>query len=114
MKSYRPSISLSLIHISNFFYSQGIRKGDMVMLILKRHYEFWISILALHKIGAVVIPATHLLMKKDIVYRNNAAQVKAIVCTDKSEVIDHIDESEPESPSLKCKIVVGEDRPRCV
>ena len=81
------------------------------MLILKRHYEFWISILALHKIGAVVIPATHLLMKKDIVYRNNAAQVKAIVCTDKSEVIDHIDESEPESPSLKCKIVVGKDRP---
>lgn len=96
---------------ANFFYSQGIRKGDMVMLILKRHYEFWISILALHKIGAVVIPATHLLMKKDIVYRNNAAQVKAIVCTDKSEVIDHIDESEPESPSLKCKIVVGKDRP---
>ena len=60
------------------------------MLILKRQYEFWISILALHKIGAVAIPATHLLTKKDIVYRNNAAEVKAIICTDKSEVIEHI------------------------
>ncbi len=57
----------------------GIGKGDAVMLILKRRYEFWFSILALHKLGAVVIPATHLLTRKDVVYRCNMASVKAIV-----------------------------------
>ena len=56
---------------ANFFAAQGIGKGDMVLLILKRRYEFWISMLALHKLGAIAIPATHLLTKKDIVYRNN-------------------------------------------
>lgn len=95
---------------ANFFTSLGIHKGDMVMLILKRQYEFWISILALHKIGAVTIPATHLLTKKDIVYRNNAAEIKAIICTDKSEVEEHIEDAESESPSLKCKVLVGEKR----
>ena len=63
-----------------YFQSLGIGHGDMVMLILKRRYEFWFSIIALHKLGAVVIPATHLLTKKDIVYRNNAADIKMIVC----------------------------------
>ena len=57
-----------------FFLSLGIKRGDMVMLILKRRYEFWFSIIALHKLGAVVIPATHLLTKKDIVYRNTARE----------------------------------------
>ena len=95
---------------ANFFTSAGIRKGDMVMLILKRRYEFWISILALHKIGAISIPATHLLTKKDIVYRNNAAQIKAIICTDKSEVEEHIEDAEAESPSLKIKILAGKKR----
>lgn len=64
---------------ANFFRSQGIGKGDMVMLVLKRHYQFWFSILALHKLGAVAIPGTHLLTKKDFVYRYDAAHVKAIV-----------------------------------
>ncbi|MEG0915234.1 MAG: AMP-binding protein, partial [Christensenellaceae bacterium] len=64
---------------ANFFKAEGIKKGDKVMLILKRHYEFWISIIALHKIGAIAIPATHLLTKKDIVYRCNAADIKMIV-----------------------------------
>lgn len=94
----------------NFFTSLGIKKGDMVMLILKRQYEFWISILALHKIGAVAIPATHLLTKKDIVYRNNAASIKAIICTDKSEVEEHIEDAEAESPTLELKILVGKPR----
>ena len=66
---------------ASYFQSLGIGHGDMVMLILKRRYEFWFSIIALHKIGAVAIPATHLLTGKDIVYRNNAADIKAIVCT---------------------------------
>lgn len=65
---------------ASYFQSLGIGHGDMVMLILKRRYEFWFSIIALHKLGAVVIPATHLLTKKDIVYRANAADIKMIVC----------------------------------
>ena len=64
---------------ASYFQSLGIGHGDMVMLILKRRYEFWFSIVALHKLGAVVIPATHLLTKKDIVYRCNAADIKMIV-----------------------------------
>ena len=64
---------------ASYFQRLGIGKGDVVMLILKRRYEFWFSILALHKLGAVVIPATHLLTKKDVVYRCNTAGIKAIV-----------------------------------
>lgn len=92
-------------------YANGIRKGDKVMLILKRHYEFWIAILALHKIGAVGIPATHLLTKKDIVYRNNAADVKMIIATSDGELKEHVEDSEAESPTLTTKILVGEKRP---
>ena len=64
---------------ANFFRSIGIKKGDPVMLVLKRRYEFWFCILALHKIGAICVPATHLLTTKDIIYRNNAADIKMIV-----------------------------------
>ncbi len=64
---------------ANVFRSLGIRKGDAVMLILKRRYEFWFCLLGLHKIGAVGIPATHLLTSKDIAYRNNSADIKMIV-----------------------------------
>ena len=64
---------------ASYFQSLGIGKGDMVMLVLKRRFEFWFAIIALHKLGAVAIPATHLLTKKDFVYRNNAADVKMIV-----------------------------------
>lgn len=92
---------------ANFFKSVGIKKGDPVMLILKRRYEFWFSILALHKIGAVCIPATHLLTTKDIVYRNNAADIKMIVCVAEDEVIKHVEESESQSPTLMCKALVG-------
>ena len=90
---------------ANFFKSLGIGKGDMVMLILKRHYEFWFSIVALHKLGAVAIPATHLLTTKDLVYRFNAAGVKAIVCTVMGEVTDYVDEAQAQCPSLTVKIV---------
>lgn len=61
---------------ANFLAQTGIRKGDRVLVILKRHYQFWFTILALHKLGAVIIPATHLLTKKDVLYRIQAAQVK--------------------------------------
>lgn len=93
---------------ANFLSSIGIRKGDAVMLILKRRYEFWFCILALHKIGAICIPATHLLTSKDIKYRNNAADVKMIVTVPDEEVLHHIEEASPSSPSLLYKVVIGD------
>lgn len=95
---------------ANFFKNAGIKKGDPVMLVLKRRYEFWFCILALHKIGAVCIPATHLLTTKDIVYRNNAADIKMIVSVAEDEVIKHIEESIEKSPTFKCKALVGGSR----
>jgi acetyl-CoA synthetase len=95
---------------ANFFKSQGIRKGDPVMLILKRRFEFWFCTLALNKLGAITIPATHLLSTKDIIYRNNAADIKMIVCVPDPEVIQHIEESESKSPTLKVKMIIGEER----
>lgn len=94
---------------ASFFQSLGIGKGDKVMLILKRRYEFWFSIIALHKIGAIVIPATHLLTKKDIVYRNNAASIKAIIAVEDEVVMAHIDEAMSESPTVEYRIGSGGD-----
>jgi acetyl-CoA synthetase len=95
---------------ANFFRASGIRKGDAVMLILKRHYEYWFCTLGLNKIGAITIPATHLLSAKDIIYRNNAADIKMIVSINDPEVITHIEESESKSPTLKYKVIVGGKR----
>lgn len=96
---------------ASYFQSLGIGKGDAVMLILKRRYEFWFSILALHKLGAVVIPATHLLTKKDIVYRCNAAGIKAIVAAGERVITDHIAAAMPESPTTELLISVGPELP---
>lgn len=96
---------------TSFFQSLGIGKGDKVMLILKRRYQFWFSIIALHKIGAIVIPATHLLTKKDIVYRCNAAGIKGIVCVGEKEVTHHVEEALPECPTVQCCISTGPDIP---
>ena len=96
---------------ASYFQSLGIGKGDVVMLILKRRYEFWFSILALHKLGAVVIPATHLLTKKDVVYRCNMAGIKAIVAAGESVITDHIAAAMPESPTTKLLISVGPEVP---
>lgn len=92
---------------ANFFTKAGIGKGDPVMLILKRRYEFWFAILALHKVGAICIPATHLLTSKDLVYRNNAADIKMIVSVAEDEVIGHIEDSMSKSPTLKVVALVG-------
>jgi acetyl-CoA synthetase len=92
---------------ASYFQSLGIGHGDMVMLILKRRYEFWFSILALHKIGAVVIPATHLLTTKDIIYRCNAADIKMIVAAGEEGIIRHVLDAMPESPSVKQLISIG-------
>lgn len=96
---------------ASYFQTLGIGKGDPVMLILKRRYEFWFSILALHKLGAVVIPATHLLTKKDIVYRCNAAGIKAIIAAGERVITDHITAALPESPTVKAIVSVGPEYP---
>ena len=92
---------------AGYFSSLGIRKGDMVMAILKRRAEFWFTIIALHKIGAVIIPATHLLTKKDIIYRNNAATIKAIVCDGDELILGHVNDAMPQSPSVEKRISIG-------
>ena len=96
---------------AEYFQSLGIGYGDMVMLVLKRRIEFWYAIIALHKLGAVVIPATHLLTKKDIVYRANAADIKTIVCAGEPNITNHITEALPECPSVKHVISVGPNVP---
>jgi len=79
---------------ANVLRAAGIGKGDPVMLILKRRWEYWPVILALHKLGAIAIPATHLLTTKDIVYRCNAADIKGIICVDDIELMCRINEAE--------------------
>jgi len=98
------------IRAATFFLSLGIGRGDPVMLILKRRYEYWFCLLGLHRIGAIAIPATHLLTKKDIAYRNNAAAVKAIVCVNEPKVLDNVDAALPESPTVKHRIALGVSR----
>ncbi len=96
---------------ASYFLSLGISKGDFVMLILKRRYEFWISVLALHKIGAVVIPATHMLSTQDIIYRNNRAEIKAIICAGEEYILKHVSEAVKESPTVDVLISIGPDVP---
>lgn len=83
--------------MANVFRASGIGHGDRVMLILKRHYEYWFAAVALHKIGAVMIPATHMLTVSDLVYRIKASKVKAIVCTSQNEVPEKLVEALKES-----------------
>jgi acetyl-CoA synthetase len=92
---------------ASYFQSLGIKKGDIVMAILKRRYEFWFTIIALHKIGAIIIPATHLLTKKDLVYRNNAADIKSIIAVGEEPILSHINDSRAESPTIEMLISVG-------
>lgn len=95
---------------ASFFQSVGISKGDPVMLVLKRRYEFWFCLLGLHKLGAISIPATHLLTTKDLVYRCNAADIKMVVAVNDPEVIRHIEEAEAQAPTLRTKAALGLER----
>lgn len=90
-----------------YLQTLGIGRGDMVMLILKRRLEWWLVMLALHKLGAVVIPATHMLTKHDIVYRNQSASVKAIICVGEEYVLGEVQKALPESPTVECLVSVG-------
>ena len=94
---------------ASYLQTLGIGKNDPVMLILKRHYEWWVIMLALCKIGAIVIPATHMLTKHDIVYRNTRASVKAIICAKDDYIIGQIKLAMPESPTVKQYITLGEE-----
>ena len=90
-----------------YFQQLGIGRGDMVMLIMKRRYQFWFAITALHKLGAVAIPATHLLTDEDIVYRCLSASIRAIVAVGDDVVLDHIQKAAPDCPSVKNYISIG-------
>jgi len=92
---------------ANFFKSQGIHKGDVALLLLKRRWHYWVCTLALEKLGAVSIPATVQLTKKDIIYRNNAASVKMIVSVMEHEIVSYIEDAMEASPTVKCKALVG-------
>jgi acetyl-CoA synthetase len=94
---------------ASYLQTLGIGKNDPVMLILKRHYEWWVIMLALCKIGAIVIPATHMLTKHDIVYRNTRASVKAIICAKDDYIISQIKQAMPESPTVKQYITLGDE-----
>ena len=92
---------------ANFLLSKGIKKGDAVMLILRRRYEFWYFLLALHKIGAIAVPATNLLLKSDIEYRTNAAAIKMIVSLEDKDLQRQIDLALPNSPTVKTLVTTG-------
>lgn len=93
---------------ASYFQREGIRKGDRVMLILRRHYQFWFAILGLHKIGAIVIPATFQLRASDVLYRLKTADIKAIVCTAEGQIIDQVCEAlENYDKPIKKMIVHG-------
>ena len=94
---------------ASYLQSLGIGKNDPVMLILKRHYEWWVIMLALCKIGAIVIPATHMLTKHDYAYRNQRASVKAIICADDDYIISQIKLAMPESPTVKQYITLRDE-----
>ncbi len=95
---------------ANYFKSLGIGKGDKVMVVLKRHYEFWFTVLALHKLGAVAIPATNQLKSHDFEYRFNAAGVKAIVCTGTDKTAEEVDIAAENCKDLVCKVMVQGER----
>ncbi len=93
--------------VANYFKSIGIKRGDRVMLVLKRHYQFWFSMLALNKLGAVAIPAPNQLLQKDFEYRFEVGGIKAIVCTADGDVADSVDAAAKNCPGLAHKILVG-------
>ena len=92
---------------ANYLKSLGIGKGDAVMLILKRHYEYWWTILALHKLGAITIPASNLLTPKEIIYRCNMADIQCIVCTADGDISHRVQEAAPDCPTLKLLITTS-------
>lgn len=96
--------------VANYFKSLGIKPGDKVMLVLKRHYQFWFAMVALHKLGAVAIPATYQLKEHDFEYRYNAAGVKAVVCTADGDTAEIAERAAVGCPTVETMILVGGKR----
>lgn len=95
---------------ANYFKSLGIRKGSVVMMILRRRWEYWVCAVALHKIGAILIPGSLQLAKKDLIYRGNSAKIYAMICVDDDYVIEQVEKAQPSVPSIQHKIIVGKKR----
>ncbi len=95
---------------ANYFASLGIKRGDRVMLILRRTYQFWFAILGLHKLGAIAIPATNLLKEHDLVYRFDAAGVNTIICANDPVLEEEVDKACEKCPQVKLKLLVNSQR----
>lgn len=95
---------------ANYFKALGIKKGDRVMLVLKRHYQFWFAMLGLNKLGAIAIPATNLLQEHDFTYRFEAAGVSALICTADGDTAHQAELAAEACPVLKTKIIVNGTR----
>ena len=95
---------------ANYFKTLGIGKGDRVMVVLKRHYQFWLTMVALHKLGAVAVPATYMLKEHDFAYRFTAANIKAIVCTGDGDTAEIVERAAAESGKASIRILVGPER----
>ena len=95
---------------ANYFKSLGIKRGDRVMLVMKRHYQYWFAIIGLHKLGAIAIPATNLLQEHDFTYRFESAGVSAILCTADGDTAHQAELAAAKCPTVKHKIIVGGDR----
>lgn len=97
---------------ANFLKASGIKKGDKVLIVLKRSYYFWFCLLAMHKIGAIPIQATNMLVGKDFTYRCNKGEIKAVIITGDEDVTEHFDDVESQCPTVKLKFVGGHKRPK--
>lgn len=95
---------------ANFFKSIGIRKGTVVMLILRRRWEYWVCATALHKIGAILIPGSLQLAKKDLIYRGNSAEIHTVICVNDPYVLEQVEAAEKEIPSIQNKIIVAGEK----
>ncbi len=95
---------------ANYFKSLGIKKGDRVMLVLKRHYQFWFAMLGLNKLGAVAIPAPNQLVEHDLEYRFQAAGISAVLCTADGDTAHQVDLAAQKCPNLKHKLIVNGTR----
>ena len=93
---------------ANFFLSMGVAKGDRVLVILQRRYEYWVILMALSKIGAIAIPATHMLMEKDIVYRMEKSGAMGIVCVNEDELCENIRRAAAKVPGIGFMAAIGE------
>ena len=92
---------------ANYLQYLGVKKGDRVLLILKRHYQFWFTLVALHKIGAIAVPCSYLLTKKDFEYRFKAGSINTVVCTADGDVAAEVDKAAKSYLGLKAKVIVG-------